>query len=112
MHKKVLKLYFCSFLVLFLCKTSVSFWVQLNSDNLFNYCEYYKVDWIMDETTMLCDMKDINWIEPGTFDWYDNVINLQIWSNNIDTLKSNTFAGLDNLESLTLSDNQIRPDSH
>ena len=108
MHKVSFKSYFLLFSFLFLCNCSAAFWIQLNSDNLFDYCEYYKFDGTIYETTILCNLKGIEWIEPWTFNWYDSVTNLTIMWNNIETLESNTFLWLDNLESLSISDNQIR----
>lgn len=82
--------------------------MQLDSDNLFDYCEYYKYNGTVYETSILCNIKGIEWIEPWTFNWYGNVTNLTIMWNNIEMLESNTFLWLDNLESLSISDNQIR----
>ena len=107
MHKFLSKLGFLSVTSVFLCGCSVTFWVQLNSGNLFDYCEYSKFGWI-DDTKIYCNLEGVDWINPWIFNWYNKVKSLDImWNEDIKILKSNTFVWLDNLEYLSLSDNDI-----
>ncbi len=46
-------------------------------------------------------------IQPGTFNGFDNLINLNLFDNQITTIHVNTFNGLTNLQDLNLGKNQI-----